>query len=163
VILNELKKISNMNNEQLKSFVLAIAGEAEIVEGKQYLTALVSQNKFHELAKSLKESEDTSFDYLFCLTGMDWGDSLGVVYFLESTKHKHTMVLKAKTSNRKDPVLVSVSDIWKTADFLEREVFDLLGITFKNHPDMRRIFLDENWIGYPLRKDYVDEINIIER
>jgi NADH:ubiquinone oxidoreductase subunit C len=73
------------------------------------------------------------------------------------------MVLKAKTSNRKDPVLVSVSDIWKTADFLEREVFDLLGITFRNHPDMRRIFLDENWIGYPLRKDYVDELNIIER
>jgi NADH:ubiquinone oxidoreductase subunit C len=73
------------------------------------------------------------------------------------------VVLKVKTPNRENPVLDTVSDIWKTADFLEREVYDLLGINFKNHPDMRRIFLEENFPGHPLRKDFVDEVNIIER
>jgi len=152
-----------MTNEQLKEKVIAIIPNAEVKENKQYLIITVPQNKLYALAKTLKESEDTNFDYLFCLSGMDWGDSLGVVYHLESTKFHHCIVLKTKTTNRENPVLDTVSDLWKTAEFLEREVFDLFGINFKNHPDMRRIFLDENWQGYPLRKDYVDEINIVER
>ncbi len=152
-----------MTNEQLKEKVIAIVPNAEVKENKQYLIVTVPQNKLYTLAKTFKESEDTAFDYLFCLSGMDWGDSLGVVYHLESTKYHHCIVLKTKTTNRENPVLDTVCDLWKTAEFLEREVFDLFGINFKNHPDMRRIFLEENWQGYPLRKDYVDEINIVER
>ncbi len=152
-----------MTNEQLKEKILSVVPDAEFKESKQYLTATVNKDKLHALAKNLRESEDTNFDYLFCLTGMDWGDSLGVVYHLESTKHHHTIVLKTKTADREKPVLDTVCDIWKTAEFLEREVFDMFGITFKNHPDMRRILLDEDWVGHPLRKDYVDKINIVER
>ena len=152
-----------MTREQLKEKVIAIVANAEFKENKQYLIATVPQDKLYILAKTLKESEDASFDYLFCLSGMDWGDSLGVVYHMESTQLHHCIVLKTKTIDRENPVLDSVCDLWKTADFLEREVFDLFGITFKNHPDMRRIFLDDNWQGHPLRKDYVDEINIVER
>jgi NADH:ubiquinone oxidoreductase subunit C len=152
-----------MDNLGLTQRILEIVPNAESVENKQYLTFNVPQNKLHFLAERLKNDEDTKFDYLFCLTGMDYGDSLGVVYHLESTIYKHVVVLKVKTPNRENPVLDTVSDIWKTADFLEREVYDLLGINFKNHPDMRRIFLEENFPGHPLRKDFVDEVNIIER
>ena len=67
-----------------------------------------------------------------------------------------------RTSDRQHPQFDSVSDIWKTADFHEREVFDLLGIRFSNHPDLRRLFLDNSW-GFPLRKDYVDDINIVTK
>ena len=155
--------MSKMTNEQLKEKVIAIVANAEVKENKQYLIATVPQDKLYTLAKTLKESEDTNFNYLFCLTGMDWGDGLGVVYHLESTKFDHCIVLKTKTADRENPVLDSVCDLWKTAEFLEREVFDLFGISFKNHPDMRRIFLDDNWQGFPLRKDYVDEVNIVER
>ena len=152
-----------MTNEELKQKIMTIVPNAEITESKQFVIVNLPTAKLHSVAKTLKESEDTLFDYLNCLTGMDWTDSLGVVYHLHSSKYNHQIVLKTKTTNRENPVLDTVSDIWKTADFLEREVYDFFGITFKNHPDMRRIFLDENWPGYPLRKDYVDEINIIER
>jgi NADH:ubiquinone oxidoreductase subunit C len=70
--------------------------------------------------------------------------------------------LKTKIANRETPVIESVYDIWKAAEYHEREIYDLLGIKFRNHPDLRRFFLDESW-GYPLRKDFVDEVNIIEK
>ena len=152
-----------MDNAGLKEKVLKIVSNAEIIEDKQYLTVNVPQNKLHTLAQSLKEDEETKFDYLFCLTGMDYEDSLGVVYHITSSVYNHIIVLKIKTPNREKPEFESVTDIWKTAEFHEREVFDLFGINFKNHPDMRRIFLESYFKGYPLRKDFVDEINIIER
>ena len=74
----------------------------------------------------------------------------------------HSIVLKTRTSDRENPQIDSVSDIWQTAEFHEREVYDLLGIKFKNHPDLRRLFLDNSW-GFPLRKDYVDDINIVTK
>lgn len=151
-----------MDNEKLKTSVLSIVPEAEITESKQYLTVSVTPDKLHALAENLKKNPDTSFDYLFCLTGVDFGDGLGVVYHLESLKHRHSIVLKTKTANRETPELDSVTDIWKAAEYHEREVFDLVGIRFNNHPDLRRFFLDESW-GYPLRKDFVDNINIIEK
>ncbi len=153
-----------MENSQLKERILSLVPEAEIVETKQYLNAIIPQEKLHFLAKNLREAEDTSFDYLFCLTGLDLMDSLMVVYHIESTKYHHCIVLKTSTTDRDNPVLDSVTDIWHTADYHEREVFDFFGIKFNNHPDMRRLFLDETRIeGFPFRKDYVDEINIVER
>ncbi|MEI6853121.1 MAG: NADH-quinone oxidoreductase subunit C, partial [Bacteroidota bacterium] len=77
--------------------------------------------------------------------------------------HHHSLVLKVRTADRDNPTFDTVSDIWQTAEYHEREIFDLFGIKFNNHPDLRRIFLDEKWEGFPLRKDYKDEINIIER
>ena len=152
-----------MDINHLKYKLQASFPDAQIVEGKQYVEITVPSEELHELATVLKKSEDTYFDYLFCLTGVDWVDSLGVIYHLTSTKHNHSIVLKTKTTDHENPVLDTVSDIWRTAEYHEREVYDMFGIKFKNHPDMRRFFLDESWVGYPLRKDYKDEENIIER
>ncbi len=151
-----------MNNEKLQAKVLSIVPNAEVINGKQYLEVTVIPDKLHELAKQLKEDSETQFDYLFCQSGVDYGDSLGVVYHIESVKYRHSIILKTKTTDRENPQLESVYDLWKTAEYHEREVYDLLGIKFINHPDLRRFFLDESW-GYPLRKDFVDEVNIIEK
>jgi NADH-quinone oxidoreductase subunit C len=151
-----------MDKTQLAGFVKKIDSEVEIKDGRQYTEVTIPSSKFYQIALKLRESEETSFDYLSCLTGVDYGQDLGVVYHLFSTTLKHGIVLKTRTSDREKPELPSVSDIWKTADFHEREVFDLLGIKFTNHPDMRRLFLDSSW-GYPLRKDYVDDINIVTK
>ena len=151
-----------MDLEKLKERLVTLVPEAEFEDNKQFLTAFIPSGKLHAAALNLKESEDTAFDYLFCETGDDMIKFLMVVYHLNSTKLKHSIVLKVKTEDRVNPAFDTVSDIWKTAEFLEREIYDLLGIKFNNHPDLRRIFLDENWKGYPLRKDYKDEVNIVE-
>jgi NADH:ubiquinone oxidoreductase subunit C len=151
-----------MDKIQLGEFIKSINPDLEIKEGKQYLEVTIPPSKLYILAKELRERDEAQFDYLFCLTGVDYGQDMGVVYHLRSTIYDHVVVLKTRTSDREHPQLDSVADIWKTADFHEREVFDLLGIKFTNHPDMRRLFLDSSW-GFPLRKDYVDDINIVTK
>ncbi|WP_315022895.1 NADH-quinone oxidoreductase subunit D [Alloprevotella tannerae] len=100
----------------------------------------------------LKDEEH--FDFLETLTGMDWGeDGLGVVYNLWSTTQNKRISLKTATTDRENPFLPTVSDLWNIANIYEREVFDFFGIKFLGHPDMRRIFLREDWNGYPMRKD----------
>ncbi|TXG36794.1 NADH-quinone oxidoreductase subunit C [Seonamhaeicola maritimus] len=130
-------------------------------EGSQFLNVLVKPENLHQLMSKLKTTAETSFDYLFCLSGVDWGTDLGIVYHLESTKHRHSIVVKVKTEDRENPTFDSVCDIWRTADFHEREVFDFFGIKFNNHPNLKRLFLTDEWDGFPLRKDYVDEINMV--
>ena len=151
-----------MTDEQLKEKIMTLLPGAVFEENKQYLTVTVAPDEFHGLARILKDSADTAFDYLVCLTGVDYGAALGVVYHLESSVHRHFIVLKTRTEDRDQPVLPSVSDIWLGAELHEDEVYDLLGIRFTGHPDLRRLFLWDEWQGYPLRKDYKDEINIIE-
>jgi NADH:ubiquinone oxidoreductase subunit C len=151
-----------MDKIQLGEFIKTLAGDLELKEGKQYLEVTVPSSQLYQIARLLREKEETKFDFLFCLSGVDYGNNLGVVYHLRSTIYNHEMVLKTRTSDREHPLLDSVSDIWQTADFHEREVFDLLGIKFNNHPDLRRLFLDNSW-GFPLRKDYIDDINIVTK
>lgn len=151
-----------MSNEELKTKILAICPEAVVTEGKQFLNVLVPREKLHEVALKLKETEELSFDYLYCLSGADFPEYMTVLYHLESTRHRHQMVLRANTDGRGNPELATVCDIWRTAEFHEREVYDLLGVRFTNHPDLRRLLLWEGW-GYPLRKDYVDEVRIVDR
>jgi len=115
------------------------------------------------MAKKLKENEQTNMDYLLLITGVDYKDHLGCTYLLTSTTANHYLVLKTKNIDRANPHVDSVTSLWITAEYHEREIYDFFGIIFNNHPDLRRMFLDENWKGYPLRKDYVDESNIIER
>jgi NADH-quinone oxidoreductase subunit C len=151
-----------MDKTQLGEFIKSLNQDLEIKDGKQYTEVIVPPAKLYNLARLLRERNETQFDFLFCLTGVDYGQDLGVVYHLRSTIYNHSIVLKTRTSDRDYPQLDSVADIWKTADFHEREVFDLLGIRFTNHPDLRRLFLDSSW-GFPLRKDYVDDINIVTK
>jgi NADH:ubiquinone oxidoreductase subunit C len=114
------------------------------------------------LAEALRNHSQLDFNYLFCVTGVDWKSHLSVVYHLTSKKFGHTLVVKAKIDNRVDPVIETVCGIWRTAELHEREVYDLMGVRFKNHPDLRRLFLTEEWNGFPLRKDYEDPINMIK-
>jgi NADH:ubiquinone oxidoreductase subunit C len=151
-----------MDKTQLAGFIRSNTGITEVLEGKQFCEITVEPAELHKTAALLREDENLRFNFLACLTGVDWGKELGVVYHLRSTVLNHTIVLKTKTADRDNPVLDSVSDLWKTADFHEREVFDLLGIRFANHPDLRRFFLEDS-AGHPLRKDYVDEINIVTK
>ena len=151
-----------MTNEALQNLISTWIPELEFTEAdSQFLNITVKPEHLHQLMSQLKSNEETSFDYLFCLTGMDWGKELGVIYHLESTTHRHIIVVKVQTEDRENPTLDSVCDIWKTADFHEREVFDFFGIKFNNHPNLKRLFLTDEWEGFPLRKDYVDEINMV--
>ena len=112
----------------------------------------VPAERFRDLAVRLRAE---GFDFLRSLTGMDWGEEgFGVVYHLESTATGENVVLRTVTPDRENPVLASVCDLWKGAELNEREAFDYFGIRFLNHPDMRRLFLRDDWVGYPLRKDY---------
>jgi len=130
-------------------------------EASQFLNISVKPEQLHSLMTQLKNNNDTQFDYLYCLSGVDWGEELGVVYHLESTTHRHRIVIKVNTIDRENPTLDTVSNIWQTANFHEREVYDFFGIKFNNHPHLKRLFLTDEWDGFPLRKDYVDEINMV--
>jgi len=151
-----------MDNKQLEDFIKSIDQDLEIKEGKQFTEVSVPLSKLYSTARQLREKEETLFDFLFNLSGVDYGQDLGVVYHLRSTVHNHSIVLRTRTSDRENPQIDSVSGIWETANLHEREVYDLLGIKFTNHPDLRRLFLDSSW-GFPLRKDYVDDINIVTK
>lgn len=117
----------------------------------------IDQNSFRE---EILKIRDEGYDFLRSLTGVDWGDDgLGVVYHLEKTENNETLTVKTLTTDREDPQLHTVSDIWKGAEFNEREAYDYFGIKFIGHPDMRRLFLRDDWVGHPLRKDYDESLN----
>ncbi len=149
-------------SQLIKDKITQILPEAVFDETGQWLTVNIDSSKWMKLAEVLKVDNDLSFDYLFCLTGVDWKTHLSVVYHFESKLHKHVLVVKAKIEDRNKPEIESVSSIWRTAELHEREAYDLFGIKFLNHPDLRRLFLTDDWVGWPLRKDYEDPINMIK-
>lgn len=105
------------------------------------------------VARRLRDDPDLAFDSLMCLSGLDWPDYLEVVYHLFSYQHRHRLTLKVRCPKDK-PVVPTVSFLWPTAEWHEREAYDLIGVRFDGHPDLRRILLPEDWEGHPLRKDY---------
>jgi NADH-quinone oxidoreductase subunit C len=151
-----------MTNEQLIEQLSKAYPDAVAKQGNQYPEITVHRDILHAFMQNLKSDPAMAFDYLVCESGVDYPDFIQVVYHLESTVFRHFLVVKSNTENRETPVLDTVSDIWPTAEFHEDEIFDLLGITFKNHPHLRRLFLDETW-GFPLRKDFHDDIHVVER
>lgn len=116
------------------------------------LLVTVADEKWHALAQALKD--ELHYDYLTAVVGMDWKESLGCVYYLTNTETQEMLHVKVATTDREHPRLHTVSDLWAVANYQEREVYDFFGIEFINHPDMRRFFLRNDWVGYPLRKDY---------
>jgi len=119
-------------------------------------TVIVKPAALDEICNYLKDSEDLQFDSLMNLAGHDAdGESdLSVIYHLYSTSIKHYITLKTFAS-RDTPAVKSIAKIYRTADWHEREAYDLYGIIFEGHPDLKRILMEEDWEGYPLRKDYV--------
>jgi len=154
-----------MERTELQNIINSFGVEVTFAESEvptQFLTAEVSSENVHALISELKNNSDTSFDYMFCQTGIDFPEHIEVLYHLRNTQNNSEIVIKARIEDRENPSIDSVFDLYKTADFHEREIFDLFGVNFNNHPDLRRILLDDDWEGYPLRKDYVDEVNIVE-
>jgi NADH-quinone oxidoreductase subunit C len=107
-----------------------------------------------EVAQFLRDEDSLRFNSLMSLSGVDYTDKLGVVYHLHSMIHRHRITLKVELPYD-NPTVPSVARLWLTANWHEREAYDLFGIIFANHPDLRRILLPDDWEGYPLRKDYV--------
>jgi len=106
----------------------------------------------------LKADERLRFDCLMNLSAVDWPkqNQIHVVYHLFSYARRHGFILKAKL-DRAAPTIPTVEPVWKSADWLEREQYDLMGVQFDGHPDLRRIMLPDDWVGHPLRKDYAEQ------
>ena len=119
--------------------------------------ATVACAKIAEVCRFLQETPGLEFDCLSNLSGVDYPkrNVIQVVYNLYSYPHRHQFALKVEAA-RDNPVVPTVSSIWSHADWQEREVFDLLGVVFEGHPDLRRILMPEDWPGHPLRKDFVE-------
>ncbi|HWP82340.1 MAG TPA: NADH-quinone oxidoreductase subunit C [Bacteroidota bacterium] len=114
----------------------------------------IAPERAKDIALFLRDEQPFQFDYMMCLSGIDYNDgNLGVVYHLFSMVHKHKIVLRANTS-KENPRVQSVSSVWGTANWHEREAFDMFGIIFDGHPDLRRILCPDDYPGYPLRKDF---------
>ncbi|MDH8702023.1 NADH-quinone oxidoreductase subunit C/D [Dysgonomonadaceae bacterium PH5-43] len=122
--------------------------------GKEYKVS-IPKEKLYETASFLKNNQRYSFDFLMDIIGMDYGDNLGVIYTLSSTQFPDTvLMLKAEIEDRDKPEIETITDLWNCADLYEREVHGFYGIVFLNNPDMRHLFLRQDWVGYPFRKDY---------
>jgi NADH:ubiquinone oxidoreductase subunit C len=151
-----------LNRQELTDIIREFEPETEFPEGTQLLEAIVPAEKLVALAEKLKSDKRTGFNYLINHTAVDFTTHFTVVYHLESTDFRHLIVLKAKITDREDPKVDSLSALYPTVEYFEREVFDLFGIRFNNHPNLKRFYLQDGY-GYPLRKDFRDEVNIIER
>jgi NADH-quinone oxidoreductase subunit C len=145
-----------MTAQEIHDNLRAKFGDA-VVEAK--LDALqpwirVAANRTKEIALFLRDDAAFQFDFMMCLSGVDYNDgNLGVVYHLFSMVHKHKIVLRVNCPKEK-PQIQSVHQAWATANWHEREAFDMYGIVFDEHPDLRRLLCPDDYPGYPLRKDF---------
>ncbi len=146
-----------MNAKEIFDSLKAELGDGiiELVE-EQHVEPfiVVSADTILEASLVLRDEPQFLFDYMVNLSGVDAKDSFVVVYHLYSMKHKHRIVLKVILSDRENPTIPSVERVWKTANWHEREAFDMFGIIFDGHPNLIRILSPYDWEGYPLRKDY---------
>lgn len=138
--------MANLQEKISRLFPEAVFEEGEI------LLVNIPDAKLHPLVKALRD--DFGFDYLVTIVGMDWVSSMGCVYYLTSSTTKEFVSVKVQTTDRDNPMLHSIADLYRIAGIYEREVYDFYGIIFINNPDMRRLFLNIDWKGFPLRKDY---------
>jgi NADH-quinone oxidoreductase subunit C len=149
-----------MLNEDLKSKLAEILPLISFEDGGEWLNLFVPPEELLPFVTQLRWTQRLDFDYLFCLTCVDWKTHFTMVYHFSSTLHRHNIVVKSKI-DRINPEIETVSHIWRTAEMLEREVYDLFGVKFRHHPDLRRLIMPDDWVGWPLRKDFEDPVNMI--
>ncbi len=150
-----------MTKEELKTYLEQTFPQNKVEETFDFPLLYADKSELFIIAKKLKESPETLFDFLFCETAVDRTPNLEMVYHLNSTAHRHDMVLKVVLEDRENPEVHSVNELWKAAELYENEIYDMFGIRFTGHPNLRRIMLGDEWPGFPLRKDYKDDINIV--
>ncbi|MDD8018121.1 MAG: NADH-quinone oxidoreductase subunit C [Bacteroidota bacterium] len=149
-------KNENMTAQEIHDIIKAQFSDAVLevkIEGARDPFIKILPEKIKDVAQFVRDHAQMKFDYLMCLSGVDYKGKLGVVYHLYSLTHGHKIVLKVEVSTD-TPNVPSVESIWKSANWHEREAFDLFGIHFEGHSDLRRILLPDDWEGHPLRKDY---------
>ena len=153
-----------MSFEEIKILLTEKFGN-EVIVGEETTglqpALLIEPNYIKGVCLELRDNPKTYFDFLSCLTGVDYGIEtrhFGVVYHLASIPYQTQLTLKISKENERDtgdlPTFPSITSVYLTAYRHEREAFDLVGIFFEGHPDLRRILLPDDWEGYPLRKDY---------
>jgi NADH-quinone oxidoreductase subunit C len=151
-----------MNIEELKINLTELLPAAAYEEGGQWLTINIEPAEWLAFAKQLRNDTSLNFDFLFCLTCIDFKTHLTMVYHLTSTTYRYNIVVKVKLDVA-NPAIESVSGIWKTANFHEREAYEMFGVIFLNHPDLRLLILPDGWEGKnPMRKDFEDAVNMIK-
>ena len=129
----------------------------EVTEFRGETTITVKPDRIVDICRTLRDTPQTYFRYLSMVAGMDYlpqSPRFGVVYNLYSHRNHNRVTLKALLPNDANPVIDSVVPVWSTANWHEREAYDLVGIRFRGHPDLRRILMPGDWVGHPLRKDY---------
>ena len=126
-----------------------------VINASDKTALVVDSESLYKVAEYLKDTPGFDFDYLVNLAAVDCMDYLEVVYHLISIKNNHSLVLKTRCYDREKPAVPSVVNLWRTADYQEREAYDLLGITFTDHPNLKRLFLWEGFEEHPLRRDYL--------
>ncbi len=150
-----------MNNEALKTKITELLVTAVYDETGEWLNITIDFKDWLVFAKQLRNDDALFFDYLFCVTCIDWKTHLSMVYHLSSTKYRHNIVVRTNL-DKNNPVIETVSHIWKTAEFHEREVYEMFGVNFLNHPDLRLLILPDGWEGRnPMLKDFEDPVNMI--
>lgn len=149
-----------MTKEELKAYLEITFPTCTFEDTVDFPVIVVEKDQLLAIAKQLYEDPKTFFNFLFCQTAVDYISRFEVVYHLTSTTFRHDLVLKVLLDDRDHPELESVYSLWMAAELYENEIFDLFGIKFLNHPNLRRIMLGNDWPGYPLRKDYTD-VNIL--
>jgi NADH:ubiquinone oxidoreductase subunit C len=151
-----------MTKEELKISLTELIPTATFDESGEWLNIVITPGDLLTSAEILRNKSELNFDYLFCQTCVDWKTHLTMVYHLESTRYRHQVVLKIQLDRNK-PEIETVSHIWRTAEFHEREIYEMFGVNFLNHPDLRLLILPDGWEGKnPLRKDFEDPVNMIK-
>ncbi len=151
-----------MENQDLQLAITEIFPSAIFEEGSEWPTLTIEPDQWLSLAEQIRNQPTLWFDYMFCLTCVDWKTHLTMVYHLSSTKYRHNLVVKAKLDLAK-PQIETISHIWRTAEFHEREVYEMFGVNFLHHPDLRLLILPDGWEGKnPLLKNFEDPINMIK-
>lgn len=151
-----------MGNEELKTKITELLPSAGFDEAGEWLNIIVDPKDWLSFASRLRNDDQLNFDFLFCLTCIDFKTNLTMVYHLTSTKFRHNIVIRS-VLNIENPQIETVSHIWKTAEFHEREVYEMFGVNFLNHPDLRLLILPDGWEGRnPMRKDFEDPVNMIK-
>lgn len=149
-----------MQRQELTDFLKNRFPDCQVREDAQYPELTIPSDKIAEVASELKNNMEVEFDFLISVTAVDYKDKFTMVYHLESTKLRQLVVLKSDITDHENPSVDTVSGIWPAAGPLEREVYDLFGIKFNGHADLRRLFMDEGY-GFPLRKDFSDETRVL--
>jgi NADH-quinone oxidoreductase subunit C len=145
-----------ITGEIILAKVIAVDPSAMFQSNAKPITIIIASSQIVTVSTMLFHDEGLYFDQLSCVTGIDNGpvaNTMEVIYHLYSIPFNFSLALKVKLP-RENPEVESLAGIWKSANWLERETFDMYGIRFANHPDLRRILMPADWEGYPLRKDY---------